>query len=258
METLNKKPNNLKINHTIIFLSFLALSMGQVLAQTKTFSVNSFNKIIVSPHIQVDFIQADKESVVINDISVSIEKLNVEVSGKNLEIYLDDAKMTTKNETEKNNDHKVKHPIYNGTIVKATIYYKNLNELSLRGEEKFICKSLLNSEKFKLRIYGEAEVLLTEVKLNTLSTIIYGESILEIKKGNIGNQKITAYGESEINALGAETQSAKITLYGESDINLNVSKNLKITSYGEANIKYTGNPKINKGIVIGDTTIEKI
>lgn len=258
METRSKKPNTLKINQTIIFLSFLVLSIGQVLAQTKTFSVNSFDKIIVSPHIQVDFIQADKESVVINDISVSFEKLNVEVSGKTLEVYLDDAKMTTKNETEKNNDYKVKHPIYNGTIVKATIYYKNLNELSLRGEEKFICKSLLNSEKFKLRIYGETEVLLNEVKLNTLSTIIYGESILEIKKGTIGNQKITAYGESKINTLGVETESVKITLYGESDVNLNVSKNLKITSYGEANIKYTGNPKINKGIVIGDTTIEKI
>lgn len=259
METRSKKSNTLKINPTIIFLSFLVLSIGQVLAQTKTFSVNSFDKIIVSPHIQVDFIQADKESVVINNISVSIDKLNVEVSGRSLEIYLDDAKMTTKNETEKNGNYKkVKHPIYNGTIVKATIYYKTLNELSLRGEEKFICKSLLNSEKFKLRIYGEAEVLLSEVKLNTLNTIIYGESILKIKKGNIGNQKITAYGESEINALGVETESVKITLYGESDANLNVSKSLKITSYGEANIKYTGNPKINKGIIIGETTIEKI
>jgi len=258
METLNKKPSTLKINPAIILLSILVLSIGQVLAQTKTFSVNSFDKVIVSPHIQVDFIQADKESVVIDDISVSLEKLNVETSGNTLEIYLDDAKMTTKNETEKNNDYKVKRPIYKGTIVKATIYYKNLNELSLRGEEKFICKSLLNSEKFKLRIYGEAEVKLNEVKLATLSTIIYGESILEIKKGAIGNQKITAYGESEINALDVETESAKITLYGESNVNLNVSKALKITSYGEANIKYTGNPKINKGIVIGETTIEKI
>ncbi|MCK5677170.1 MAG: hypothetical protein KAH72_01660 [Flavobacteriaceae bacterium] len=49
-----------------------------------------------------------------------------------------------------------------------------------------------------------------------------------------------------------------ITLYGESNVNINVTQDMKVTSYGEANIKYRGNPKINKGIVIGETTIEKI
>lgn len=257
MKTQSKKVNSIRINQIIFFISLLTLSIGQVMAQVKTFNVDSFDKVIVSPHIQVDFIQADNESVVINDIEVSIDKFNIEMSGNSLHIYLDDAKTTTKNEKEKNNNYNVKHPIYKGTIVKATIYYKNLNELSLRGEENFVCKSLLNTDKFKLRIYGESEVILNEVKINTLSIIIYGESVLDIKKGTIGNQKITSYGESEINALDVETESAKITLYGESNVNINVSQDMKVTSYGEANIKYLGNPKINKGIVIGETTIEK-
>lgn len=254
----NKNSISKKSTQFELFLIIFVLSIVQTVAQTKTFLVDNFDKVIVSPHIKVDFIQADNESIVINDIRVSIDKFNIEASGKTLHIYLDDAKTTTKNKTEKTNNYRIKNSIYNGTIVNATIYYKTLNELSLRGEEKFVCKSLINTDQFKLRIYGESEVQLNDVKLNTLNTIIYGESILEIKKGTIANQKITSYGESIINALDVETDSAKITLYGESNVNINVSQEIKITSYGEANIKYKGNPKINKGIIIGETTIEKI
>ncbi len=253
-----KKESTINISQIKFIIFILLLNSGQILAQIKTFTVESFDKVIVSPHIQVYFEQGDKETVLINDITVSIEKLNIEVSGKTLHIYLDDAKYITKNETEKNNNHKIKRPIYKGTAVKATIFYKNLNELSLRGEQKFICKSALNNDKFRLIIYGESEVTLNEVKLKSLSTTIYGESILKIKKGTIGKQKITAYGESEINSLDVETESIKITVYGESEIKVNASKSIKITSYGEAEIRYSGNPEINKGIIIGDTSIEKI
>ena len=258
METQNLNTASKKTNQVIIFISLLFLGIGQNIAQVKTFNVQSFDKVIVNPHIQVDFVKADKESVVINDIDVSLDKLNIKDSGNTLEIYLDDARMTTKNEKVKDNNYNSKEPIYKGTIVKATIYYTNLNELSLRGEEKFTCKSLLNTDKFKLKIYGESEVELKEVKLNSLSTVIYGESILTIEKGTITNQKITSYGESEINTLNIATETAKITLYGESNVNINVTQDMKITSYGEANIKYRGNPNINKGIVIGETSIKKI
>jgi len=261
MESKFKKESTIKISQINFIIFILLLNIGQIMAQIKTYTVESFDKVIVSPHIQVNFEQGDKETVLINDITVSIEKLNIEVSGKTLHIYLDDAKYITKNETENNNNnnnHKVKRPIYNGTAVKATIFYKNLNELSLRGEQKFICKSTLNTDKFRLIIYGESEVTLNEVKLKSLSTTIYGESILNIKKGSIEKQKITAYGESEINSLAVETESIKITVYGESEIKVNASKSIKITSYGEADIRYSGNPEINKGIIIGDTSIKKI
>jgi len=39
---------------------------------------------------------------------------------------------------------------------------------------------------------------------------------------------------------------------------LNVSKKLKISSYGEATITYSGNPEIDKGIIIGETKITRV
>ncbi len=240
----------------ITLLIFIVLSIGNITAQTKVIPVEHFDKVIVSPHIQVNFVMGDKESVSIESISVSEDKLNVEVSGSTLRIYLEDAKTVTK--SEKSDDHNGKQSIYDGTIVKATITFKTLKELSLRGEQEFVCESPLELDKFVLTVYGESRVTLNEVKLNSLNTTIYGESYLEIKSGSIGRHKITAYGESEINTPNVTTKTAKVTAYGEANIRLMVADDLKVTSYGEANISYSGDAKLNKGIVIGDATIKKI
>lgn len=247
-----------KIVKNVLLIIILLAASKYVNAQDKVIPLNSFDKVVVSPHIQVNFEQGEKESITIEDISVPFEKFNIEQSGNTLHIYLEDAKMTTKNETDKNNNYKVKHPIYDGTIVRATIIYKKLIDLSLRGEEDIMCKNKLSTDKFKLKIYGESHVYFNDVTFNSLHTTIYGESYFEIKNGKIGKQKIVTYGESEINTIDVDTETVKITAYGESDIRVHASKNIKITSYGEARIKYKGSPEIDKGIVIGDAIIKSI
>jgi hypothetical protein len=226
-------------------------------AQTTT-TVNHFNKVIVSPHVQVTFIEGDKESVTIEKSTVSNEKINIEVNGKTLRIYLDGAKEVTKNEAVYEEGHKVKRPIYNGTVVSAIVTYKTLDDLSVRGEETQVCKSLLKGNKFRLKIYGESQVFLNEVSLGELRTTIYGESLLEIKSGSITDQKYIVYGESKINSLGIKNNTTKITAYGEADFRVSVSDEIKITAYGDASLEYRGNPEITRGLNIGKVQIDKI
>ena len=90
----------------------MIICLNNVNAQEKTFTVKDFDGVIVSPHVEVIFIQAEEESVVIENIDVSMDKLNVEVKGKTLHIYLDDAKMYTKSEKVKYDDYKSRHAIY--------------------------------------------------------------------------------------------------------------------------------------------------
>ena len=251
---MNRTKNSTHI-FTIAF-TLLAIQIG--LSQTKSVSVDSYNKVIVSPHVQVTFQQGDSETVTIESSTVSMDKINIEVNNKTLRIYLDGAKEVTKSEKTDEDGYKRKNSIYKGTVVIATVTYKKLEELSLRGEEKFVCRSLLKGEKFRLKIYGESQVYLEKVDLSMLQTTIYGESYLELKEGSVGRQKITAYGETTVNTLGVESATAKITAYGEGSYRLNVSDNLKITAYGEATVAYQGNPHVDRGIIIGEAKIQKI
>ncbi|NKI31320.1 head GIN domain-containing protein [Croceivirga thetidis] len=249
------------INHHYsakLVLACFALFSSSLLAQVKNFTVEHFEKVIVSPHIAVTFEEGDSETIEIHSTTEPLDKLNIEVVGSTLRIYLDGAKTYTDNENVKDDNYDYKVPIYKGTVITATVTYKQLEELSLRGEERFTITSALEQAEFRLKLYGESEVFFNEVRLGNMATTIYGESYLELKAGTIENQKITAYGETKVNTLEVTTNSAKITAYGEGSYRLHVKDRLKVTAFGEATIAYQGSPELKKGIVIGEATIQKI
>lgn len=237
----------------VLFLLIVAAAS----AQTKMTS--PFNKIIVSPYIQVTLVQGDEESVTVNEIHVDKNKLHIEVSDKALRVYLEGAKdFPAKNEKDYSNGYKETHPLYKNTSVVVTITYKNLEALSLRGKEDQLCKSPINGDKFILKIYGESNVTFNEMNLRQLNATLYGESLLEIKAGSVKDQKYTCYGESKVNSLAIDGSTSRVTSYGRADFKINVSDRIKVTSYGEAQLHYKGNPAIEKGLHFGDMVINKL
>lgn len=221
-------------------------------------AVAHFDKVIVSPYIQTTFVQGEDESVSIDHITVDQSKLHIEVSNKTLHIYLEGAKNIPKNEKDRSKGYKETHSLYNKTTVVATITYKTLNELSIRGEEEHLCKSPIAGDEFALQVYGESKITFNEVDLQQLKTTMYGESILDIKAGSIQEQQYTCYGEGQINTLAIDGRSARITAYGEADLKLNVSDRLKITAFGEAKVHYKGDPEIVKGLNFGEVSLVKM
>ena len=245
----------MQIFRTILSAVFLLLAIA-VTAQTKT--VDHFTKVIVSPYIQVTFVQGDEESVTINDIKVDQNKLHIEVNDKTLRIWLEGAKDIPKNEKDYSDDHVEMHPLYNNTSVAATVTYKTLDALSVRGEEEHVCKSAIAGNKFTLKIYGESEMTFNEVNLQELQATLYGEGSLKIKSGSVKEQDYTCYGEGRINTLTISGNTSHITAYGDANVKINVSDRIKITSFGDAQVHYKGDPEVVKGLHIGDLLVDRM
>ena len=239
---------------TIIAMVFMSQTL---LAQTKQ-TVESFNKVIISPHIETTFVQGDEESVTILNSTESEDKINIEVNNKTLQVYLDDAKKTTKSETITKDGMKMKVPIYKGKVLTIVVAYKNIDELSLRGEQRTLCKDVIDVEKFILNIYGESQVTFNEVNFETFNVDIYGESDLLIKKGTIAKQNITAYGAGTINLVEVNNKASKLKAYGEAVFTIQASEYIKFTAYGEATLRYKGNAELSKGLSFGDSEITRI
>ena len=239
-------------------LVILVVCMSQIaLAQTKK-PVESFKKVIISPHIETTFIQGDEESVTILESSEPEDKINIEVKGGTLRVYLDDAKETTKNESITKDGMKMKVPIYKGKVLTILVTYKNINALSLRGEQRTLCKSLIDEKKFTLNLYGESQVTFNHVDFDTFNVDIYGESELIIKKGATVKQNITAYGAGILNLVDVDNKSSKLKAYGEAVFKIQASKSIKFTAYGEATLRYKGDAEVNKGLSFGDYEIKRI
>ena len=237
-------------------LIILLLAGFHATAQTKT--VEPFTRVIVSPYIQVTFVQGDRESVTINDIAVDKSKLHIEVNDQTLRICLDGAKDIPKYERDYSNGYKESHPLYRNTSVVATVTYRKLTALSLRGEETHLCKSPIDASKFSLAIYGESDVTISELNAQELETTIYGEASLDIKAGSVKAQKYTCYGEGHINSLAIKGTTSRIITFGDADLRINVSDKIKITAFGDAQLHYKGDPEIVKGLHFGEIRLDRM
>jgi len=217
-------------------------------------AVAPFTKVIVSPFIQVEFVKGEAESVVINSILVDSGKLHVEVHHGTLRLYLEGAKEIPKHQ----NDDNRSYPLYPKHAVVATVTYRSLEELSLRGDETQLCESPIVTDKFTLSIYGESRVLFTEMRVREMSAHIYGESQLEIRSGSIDKQRYVCYGEGKVITTATKGRESRITAYGEAEFQVNVSDRIAITSFGEARLRYMGNPEIVKGFHFGGVDVKRI
>jgi hypothetical protein len=235
----------------------LVIITETLLAQTDK-TIEPFNKVIISPHIETTFVQGDEASVTILESTVPEEKINVEVTGETLRVYLDDAKETTKTKKIVKNGVKMNVPIYNGKVLTIRITYKTIDALSLRGEQRTLCESHIDEEKFRLKIYGESQVTFNDVSFEEFDVEIYGESQLTIQKGTIDYQKITAYGEGDINLEAVTNRTSKLKAYGEAKFIVNVSQRIKFTAYGEAELFYKGAAEVDRGLSIGDSKVNRI
>ncbi|AXT54504.1 DUF2807 domain-containing protein [Aquimarina sp. AD1] len=246
------------MKHLKYFLALIALSIAQLIfGQTKK-TVTTFNKVIISPHIEATFVENNQESVIIEKSTEPEDKINIEVNGNVLRVYLDDAKETTKNKTVMINGTKRKVPIYKGKVLTVTINYRQLTDLSIRGEQATVCKSKITAETFRLKVYGESQIILNDVNFEYFDVDMYGASTLAIKNGSIENQKITAFGESTSDLLAVDNKNTKLKAFGEAEFKIQASDRIKLTAFGEAKLYYKGDASIQKGLNIGDVEISEI
>src|SRR5699024_9795124 len=114
----------------------LSLFFVQLIFSQDVRAVVGFNKVIVSPYIQVNFIEGAEESVIIESNATEDENLHIEVKGKTIHIYLEDAKLYPMEEKISKKGKIVDRLQYDLTTVKARVTYKTLMKSQI--EEKKI------------------------------------------------------------------------------------------------------------------------
>jgi hypothetical protein len=236
-----------------VLLFALAVQLTQ--AQEITQDLKSFSRIIVSPKVNLILEQGDKENIRLTYSNVGADKINIEVHGHTLRVFLDEAKVTEKTYRSGNNQRR---GIYHDVAITAYVTYKALEHLEIRGNQALTCNGPLKAERFTLKAYGENEINLASLKTEYLRTSLYGDNDLKIKSGKAEYQKYKLFGDNKIDTQDLKSFSATTTIFGESKIKLNTQDNLKVNAFGESQVSYNGNANVNKGLIFGKASITKI
>jgi len=238
-----------------ITLITLFIGIGISTAQEFNKDLPSFDQIVVSPKINLILEEGDRESIRVQYARVDEEKINVEVNNGKLHLYLDNARIVEKQ--ERTDDYNSRMSIYRDAEITAYVTYTRLKSLEVRGEQEVTCLSKLENEKFKLKVYGEAEITLEYLHTQKLKAVVYGENKIKIKEGKADHQRFRLYGENRINTRALASSTVSTTIYGEGRLTVNASDEVRISAFGEPHIDVSGTSYINKGIVIGRVDIRK-
>lgn len=242
----------LKVITTIALTALVSLSLS---AQEITKELRSFSKIVASPKVNLILEKGDHEHVRLVYNNVTPDKINIEVKGRTLQIYLDDAKVTERLERIHPNE---KRSIYQDAVITAYVTYTQLEGLEIRGNQELVCKSPIQAERFTLKAYGENEVRLSSVKTDYLKMSLYGENDIKIAGGKAEFQKYKLFGENKIDTQELRSYSTTANTFGESRIRLSTQDQLRINAFGESQISYNGNANVNRGLMFGNTQINKL
>ncbi len=229
-----------------------------VLSQERTAEISrtlpSFSRITASPYINLVLREGTDESIKLVYQQVDPEKINIEVKGKTLQIYLDDSRVTEKmvrvNQFEK-------RAYYAGAKITAYVTYRKLERLEIRGEQEITCHSPIRSEKFMIKAYGRNDISLVSLNTGYLKTRFYGENTLRIAGGKAEYQKYKLYGENEIDTEDLNSYHAHATIFGESKLRLSTQDEFVINAFGESRVSLNGNAVVNKGLVFGRADIRR-
>jgi hypothetical protein len=243
-----------QLNYPLISF-LLLLTPAYVNAQEIKKELRSFHSVIASPRIHLILEQGDKEEIRLVYNNVSEDKINIEVKKKTLRIYLDNARVTEKQERI---GRYHKRGIYEGASVTAYVTYRDLKNLQIRGNQELTCNGNLSADKLVLKAYGENDITLASIHAGYFKTSLYGENRLRVKGGKADFQKYRLFGENKIDSQDLKSFAATANTYGESKVRLTTHDQLRVNALGESEISYAGGAHISRGLVLGNTTIRRL
>jgi len=232
------------------------LSSHFLFAQNEAQPLASFDRIVASPFVNVVLHKGENESIRLEYHGVEPSELNVKVKRNKLHIYLDNSRLTEKQDKYYYNGRKMKVSHYGNASVTAYVTYKNLRGIEIRGEEGLVCHDEISADKFKLKVYGNNEVSIASLKTKIFRASIFGSNDIKIKSGTAGHQLYRLFGENQIDTQNLNSNTTSSRIYGEGRLTVSVHDELRITAFGDPEIRLAGTAAINRNLILGEPDIK--
>jgi HSP20 family molecular chaperone IbpA len=246
-----------------VLLAGAALGVAAVFsplrAQTLAKDLPRFDRVAASPLITLVLEPGDQERVRLEYSGVDPEKINYEVHGKTLRIYLDDARYAVRDHKYWRDGYEYRRPLYDRNVrVTAYVTYKRLRSIEKRGEENVTCKGPLAAKRCTVRLFGEVDAELESVTARRFKAAMFGENTLRIASGQAARQRYRSFGENTVDTRNVAGSITSTSTFGDSHFRLNASDQMRVTTFGESDVRFTGGGQLSKRLVFGEASISKM
>jgi hypothetical protein len=236
---------------SIIALLLFIVSLTSLAQNLEERKVAPFDKIQLDGPVDVVLGKGNAEAVRIETQNLDSRKVLTEVQGGKLKVYL-----------EKGVDKNIKN-----IRTKVFVTYRNLNEISRSGSGNLIvlsdlsasrfifksngsgnvsCKGNMQADQISFQGSGSGNLEVASIQTDLLNLSQSGSGNLKITAGRARNINLDTSGSGNIDAFGLSSEVCKVKQSGSGNLSISTSESLEVSMHGSGNIRYKGNPNVQK------------
>jgi hypothetical protein len=194
---------------------------------TRDYTVETFDKIIISTSGDVILTQGSQQSVQIKADQKIIDDLDVSVNGNTLTI-------------------KEKKVILPGNTIVIQIKTPEFKAIGVKGIGNIRNNGTIKADSLDLSIEASGVIDLG-LDVTDLSSSIEGSGKIGLS-GTAENHDISISGSGTVKGYDLETNTTSVTILGSGEAQVMVQDTLNVDITGAGSIKYKGSPKITQNI----------
>ncbi|MDV7187308.1 head GIN domain-containing protein [Lutibacter sp. TH_r2] len=212
---------------------------GSGTIKTETRSVKNFDKISISGSFDVELIKNNEGDITITADDNLLEYIITETEQSTLKIKPKD-----------------KYNLRPSKSIKIKLTFEDFEKLSLAGSGNVFSEDTIKQNELKISMAGSGNVDLL-VDTNSTSTSLAGSGNLNLE-GNTSNLKTSIAGSGNLNALDFKADIVSISIAGSGNVKVHAVNEIHASIVGSGDVRYLGNPKIEKSSKIGSGSFKKI
>lgn len=224
---------------------------------TKSIAVTGFDAVNIGGKFDVTIHPGNPSSVVMTTDENILPYINTSVSQTTLNIGMQSNTSVSTSQAEK---IFITSPTLHTITVggKTTLHAANINtdHLAFTLNGKSIADLQGNIKNLQLNLNGKSELHVAVMHDDTIDLTMGGKGIVYLS-GVVKNLNIISGGQATILAKNLIADNVTISGAGESNITVQALKTLSISTAGKSDIKYYGNPTINRNS-FGASSLEKL
>lgn len=221
---------------TLFCLSLLFATT--LFAQDKTYGVEAFHAVRAGSHYNVVMEQGDRHTVRLEGDEEAVRRVEVEVKDGTLHLGWENDRNWRNN---------------NGRVT-AYVTYQQVDEVTSSGSGNLTCRSALTGDRVKVRNSGSGNMSVAEITADELEISNSGSGNLDLA-GRVKHQDIRVSGSGNVRAFDLKSEQADVSISGSSNVDLHVTEALEARISGSGDVRYRGQPKMERLRVSGSGEI---
>ena len=210
---------------------------GNVITASRT--VTGFEGVSLGGSFEVQLVKGEEGKITIKAEGNIIPYIETAVEGNHLKIHY-----------KKNTTIKTKKKVI------VTVYFSNLESVSIGGSGKLSSTETIKTTNFDVNIGGSGKIIL-EVEATKVKASIGGSGDL-LLSGTTKELNCKIAGSGSIQSYKLTTDELYATIEGSGSIKTTVKTKIKVKVAGSGSVYYKGNPKqINTKIVGSGNVIDR-